>query len=195
MSTCLAGFRMLVKRAFPWRRPHKQATRTAGPSRAVLSREHMTRLVERLIFLIIRLIIQTIRRNRTRSVWIDEASNVSRPDPSGADQIDAEHQAMDLAVGGSNPSRRATISPAQRPCHGVAACCGAAGLRPNCTPSAGTPNTAAIPCDPIAHNDAANPGSRHPPAAAVGCLLGLRTGVGGQLEDSAAQGVGRSRCL
>ena len=85
----------------------------------------MTRLVERLIFLIIRLIIQTIQRNRTRSVWIDEASNVSRPDPSGADQIDAEHQATDLKVGGSNPSRRATISPAQRPCHGVAACCGA----------------------------------------------------------------------
>jgi hypothetical protein len=30
---------------------------------------------------------------------------VSRPDPSGADQIDAEHQATDLAVGGSNRSR------------------------------------------------------------------------------------------
>jgi hypothetical protein len=39
------------------------------------------------------LIIQTIRR-----------------DPSGADQIDAEHQATDLAVGGSNPSRRALTS-------------------------------------------------------------------------------------
>jgi hypothetical protein len=25
------------------------------------------------------------------SVWTDEASNLSRPDPSGADQIDAEH--------------------------------------------------------------------------------------------------------
>jgi hypothetical protein len=57
--------------------------------------------------LIIRLIIQTIRRDRTRSDQIDEARNVSRPDQFGADQIDAEHQATDLAVGGSNPSRRA----------------------------------------------------------------------------------------
>jgi hypothetical protein len=60
----------------------------------------MTRLVERLIFLIIRLIIQTIRRGPSGAVWTDEASNVSRPDRSGADQIDAEHQATDLAVGG-----------------------------------------------------------------------------------------------
>jgi hypothetical protein len=57
--------------------------------------------------LIIRLIIQTIRRDPFGSVWTDDASNVSRPDRSGADQIDAEHQATDLAVGGSNPSRRA----------------------------------------------------------------------------------------
>jgi hypothetical protein len=49
--------------------------------------------------LIIRLIIQTIRRVPSRSDWIDEASNLSRPDRSGADQIDAEHQATDLAVG------------------------------------------------------------------------------------------------
>jgi hypothetical protein len=48
--------------------------------------------------LIIPLIIQTIRR-----------------DPTGSDQIDAEHQATDLAVGGSNPSRRATITAVQRP--------------------------------------------------------------------------------
>jgi hypothetical protein len=46
--------------------------------------------------LIIRLIIQSIRRDRSGSVWIDDPSNVSRPDPSGADQIDAEHQATDL---------------------------------------------------------------------------------------------------
>jgi hypothetical protein len=45
------------------------------------------------------LIIQTIQQDPSRSVWIDEALNVSRPDPSGADQIDAEHQATDLAVG------------------------------------------------------------------------------------------------
>src|SRR4029450_4115621 len=57
--------------------------------------------------LIIRLIIQTTRRDPSGSVWTDDASNVSRPDPSGAEQIDAEHQATDLAVGGSNPSRRA----------------------------------------------------------------------------------------
>jgi hypothetical protein len=44
------------------------------------------------------LIIQTIRRDPSRSVWIDEASNLSRPDPSGADRIDAEHQATDLAL-------------------------------------------------------------------------------------------------
>jgi hypothetical protein len=48
--------------------------------------------------LIIRLIIRRIRLDRTRSVWTDEASDVSSPDPSGADQIDAEHQATDLVV-------------------------------------------------------------------------------------------------
>jgi hypothetical protein len=55
--------------------------------------------------LIIRLIIQTIRRDPSGPVGIDEASNLSRPDPSGADQIDAEHQSTDLAVASSNPSR------------------------------------------------------------------------------------------
>jgi hypothetical protein len=65
--------------------------------------------------LIIPLIIQTIRLDPTRPDQIDEALDVSRPDPSGADQIDAEHQATDLAVGGSNPSRRAK-QPAQRCC-------------------------------------------------------------------------------
>src|SRR5215217_4623903 len=35
----------------------------------------------------------------TGSVWIDDPSDVSRPDRSGADQIDAEHQPTDLAVG------------------------------------------------------------------------------------------------
>jgi len=49
--------------------------------------------------LIIRLIIQTIQQDPSGSVWIDEAPNVSRPDPSGADQIDAEHQATDLVPG------------------------------------------------------------------------------------------------
>jgi hypothetical protein len=36
--------------------------------------------------LIVRLIIQTIRRDRSGSEVIDEAPNVSRPDPSGADR-------------------------------------------------------------------------------------------------------------
>jgi hypothetical protein len=44
------------------------------------------------------LIIQTIRLDPSGSVWTDEAFNLSRPDPSGADQIDAEHQATDLAA-------------------------------------------------------------------------------------------------
>jgi hypothetical protein len=48
--------------------------------------------------LIIRLVIQTIRRVPSGSVWIDEAPNLSSPDPSGADRIDAEHQATDLAA-------------------------------------------------------------------------------------------------
>jgi hypothetical protein len=38
----------------------------------------------------------------------------------------------DLAVGGSNPSRRATITAAQLPCGRVADRCLGAGLRPNC---------------------------------------------------------------
>jgi hypothetical protein len=50
--------------------------------------------------LVIPLVIRTIRQDPSGSVWIDEASNLSRADPSGADQIDAEYQATDLAVGG-----------------------------------------------------------------------------------------------
>ena len=45
------------------------------------------------------LIIQTIRQAPSGAVWTDEAPNVSRPDPTGADQTDAEHQSTDLAVG------------------------------------------------------------------------------------------------
>jgi hypothetical protein len=48
--------------------------------------------------LIISLIIQTIQRDPSRSVRIEKSPNLSRPDPSGTDQIDAEHQATDLAV-------------------------------------------------------------------------------------------------
>jgi hypothetical protein len=48
--------------------------------------------------LIIHLIIQTIGLDPSRAVWTDEASNVSRPDPSGADQVDAEHPARNRKV-------------------------------------------------------------------------------------------------
>jgi hypothetical protein len=52
-----------------------------------------------LAWLIIRLIIQAIRRDRSGSLQIDKASDVSRPDRSGAGQIDAEHQATDWRLG------------------------------------------------------------------------------------------------
>jgi hypothetical protein len=48
--------------------------------------------------LIIPLVIRTIRLDSSGSIWIDDASNVSKPDWSGADQIDAEHHATDLAI-------------------------------------------------------------------------------------------------
>jgi hypothetical protein len=54
--------------------------------------------------LIIRLIIQTILLYPSRAVWTDEAPNVSRLDPSGADQIDAEHPSRNRKVAGSNPT-------------------------------------------------------------------------------------------
>jgi hypothetical protein len=41
--------------------------------------------------LIIPLIIQTIGLDPSEAIWSDEASNLSRPDPSEADQADAEH--------------------------------------------------------------------------------------------------------
>src|SRR5918999_940260 len=54
--------------------------------------------------LIIPMIIQTIRLDPSGAVWTDEASNVSRLDPSGADQIDAEHPTRNRKVVGSNPT-------------------------------------------------------------------------------------------
>jgi hypothetical protein len=48
--------------------------------------------------LIIRLIIQTIRQDRSGSVQIDEAANVSRLDPSGAIQADAKHPTRNRKV-------------------------------------------------------------------------------------------------
>ena len=44
------------------------------------------------------LIIQTIRRDPSGSVWVDDPYDVNRPDRSGADQIDVEHQATDLVL-------------------------------------------------------------------------------------------------
>ena len=54
--------------------------------------------------LIIPMIIQTILLDPSRAIWTDEASNVSRPDPSGADQVDAEHPSRNRKVVGSNPT-------------------------------------------------------------------------------------------
>ena len=63
--------------------------------------------------LIIPMIIRAIRRAPSVPASIDEAPNLSRTDPSGADQSNAEHQPTDLKVGGSYPSRR-TKPPTQR---------------------------------------------------------------------------------
>jgi hypothetical protein len=48
--------------------------------------------------LIIRLIIQTILLYPSGAVWTDGPSNVSRLDPSGAVQIDAEHPSRNRKV-------------------------------------------------------------------------------------------------
>jgi hypothetical protein len=54
------------------------------------------------------MIIQTIGLDPSGSVWTDAASNVSSLDPSGADQIDAEHPARNRKVVGSNPTSGST---------------------------------------------------------------------------------------
>ena len=51
-------------------------------------------------WLIIRLLIQTIRQDRSGSIWTDDPSDVSRPDRSGSDQIEVAHQATDLMLVG-----------------------------------------------------------------------------------------------
>ena len=63
--------------------------------------------------LIIRLIIQTIRRDPSGAVWTDEPSNVSRLDPSGAVQADCEHPSRNRKVVGSNPTS-GSKTPGQR---------------------------------------------------------------------------------
>ena len=50
------------------------------------------------------MIIQTILLDPSRAVWTESASNLSSLDPSGADQIDAEHPSRNRKVEGSNPS-------------------------------------------------------------------------------------------
>jgi hypothetical protein len=50
--------------------------------------------------LIIRLIIQTILLDPSGAVWTDWAGNVSRLDPSGAIQADAEHPSRNRKVVG-----------------------------------------------------------------------------------------------
>jgi hypothetical protein len=54
--------------------------------------------------LIIQLIIQTILLDPSGAVWTDDASNVSRLDPSGAVQIDAEHPSRNRLVAGLRPA-------------------------------------------------------------------------------------------
>jgi hypothetical protein len=50
--------------------------------------------------LIIPMIIQTVLLDLSGAVWTDEASNVSRLDPSGAVQVDAEHPPRNRKVVG-----------------------------------------------------------------------------------------------
>jgi hypothetical protein len=46
------------------------------------------------------MIIQTILLDPSEAVWTDDPSNVSRLDPSGAVQVDAEHPARNRKVVG-----------------------------------------------------------------------------------------------
>ena len=74
--------------------------------------------------MIIRLIIQTILLYPTGAVWTDEAGNVSRLNPSGADQIDAEHPTRNRKVGGftiagKTPEASASDRPWEPPTPGV----------------------------------------------------------------------------
>jgi hypothetical protein len=54
------------------------------------------------------MIIQTILLDLSGAVWTDAASNVSRLDPSGADQTDAENPTRNRKVAGSNPASGST---------------------------------------------------------------------------------------
>jgi hypothetical protein len=63
---------------------------------------------------------------------VDNSIHGSGALPSGVGTQPDRHQTTDLAVGGSNSSRRATITAAQRPYNGVAGCRLGVSLRPNC---------------------------------------------------------------
>jgi hypothetical protein len=65
--------------------------------------------------LIIPMIIQTILLYPSGAIWTDTAPNVSRPDPSGALQTDAEHPTRNRKVVGSNPTSGSTSSQLRGP--------------------------------------------------------------------------------
>jgi hypothetical protein len=69
---------------------------------------------------------------RTLAVWLDSTPDVSCTNSTQVYCVDVEHQPTDLAVGGSNPSRRATNTAGQRPYGRAAYCSRTTGLRPNC---------------------------------------------------------------
>ena len=58
--------------------------------------------------LIIPMIIQTIGLYPSGAVWTDEAGSVSRLDPSGAVQVDANHPTRNRKVEGSTPTSGST---------------------------------------------------------------------------------------
>ena len=68
---------------------------------------------------------------------VDTSATGVTPAESGVGTRPDRHQTTDLAVGGSNLSRRSSETAGQRPCGGAAAWCQIAGLRPNCDPIAG----------------------------------------------------------
>jgi hypothetical protein len=60
--------------------------------------------------LIIPMIIQTMSLDPSGAVWTDGASNVSRLEPSGAVQVDAEHPTRHRKVVGANPTSDSKIT-------------------------------------------------------------------------------------
>jgi hypothetical protein len=75
--------------------------------------------------LIISLIIQSILLDPSRAIRTDEASNVSRLDPSAAVQAGCEHPTRNRKVEGSNPSAGSKLQ--VKAISGVAGCATATG--------------------------------------------------------------------